>query len=59
MTRGNRNRRVRGIAYAWLTGDTVKFEPDKIDFILLVLASVLMLGVALLALIAFDVVGPF
>jgi hypothetical protein len=37
----------------------VKFEPDKIDLILLVLASVLMLGVALLALIAFDVVGPF
>jgi hypothetical protein len=37
----------------------VKFEPGKIDLILLVLASVLMLGVALLALIAFDVVGPF
>jgi hypothetical protein len=59
VTRGNRNRGVRGIACARLTGDAVKFEPDKIDLILLVLASVLMLGVALLALIAFDVVGPF
>ena len=59
MTRSNRNRRVRGIACARLTGDAVKFEPDKIDVLLLALASVLMLGVALLALIAFDVVGPF
>lgn len=59
MTRGNRNRRVRGIVCARLTGDAVKFEPDKIDLVLLALASVLMLGVALLALIAFDVVGPF
>jgi hypothetical protein len=48
-----------GIACARLTGDAVKFEPDKIDLLLLALASVLMLGVALLALIAFDVVGPF
>jgi hypothetical protein len=59
VTQGNRNRRVRGIACARLTGDAVKFEPDKIDLLLLALASVLMLGVALLALIAFDVVGPF
>lgn len=59
MTQGNRNRRVRGIACARLTGDAVKFQLDQIDLILLVLASVLMLGVALLALIAFDVVGPF
>ena len=59
MTRGNRNRRVRGIACARLTGDAVKFQLDQIDLILLALASVLMLGVALLALIAFDVVGPF
>ena len=41
------------------TGDTVKFEPDKIDLVLLALASVLMLGVALLALVVFGVVGPF
>jgi hypothetical protein len=47
---------------ARLTSDAVKFEPnkiDKIDLVLLALASVLMLGVALLALVVFGVVGPF
>jgi hypothetical protein len=44
---------------ARLTGDPVKFEPDKIDLVLLALASVLMLGVLLLALVVFGVVSPF
>jgi hypothetical protein len=44
---------------ARLTGDAVKFELDKIDLVLLALASVLMLGVVLLAFVVFGVVGPF
>jgi hypothetical protein len=43
---------------ARLTGDAVKFEPNKIDLVLLALASVL-IGVMLLALIVFGVVDPF
>jgi hypothetical protein len=37
----------------------VAFGPDKIDLVLLGLASVLMLLVALLALVVFNVVGVF
>jgi hypothetical protein len=44
---------------ALLAGDPVKFESNKIDLVLLALASVLTLGVVLLALVVFGVVGPF
>ena len=53
MTRGNPCGIARGC------GDAVNFESNKIDLVLLALASVLMLGVVLLALVVFGVVGPF